>query len=235
MSAAAGDRFCAVIPAYREQGRIGAVVRRVRQFCPDVIVVDDGSPDGTAEEAREAGATVLRHATNQGKGVALVSGIRLAAERGYAFLVTLDADGQHDPADIPALVAAHRRTGAPVVVGNRMGDPRTMPFVRKATNYIMSWLLSRKMGQRVPDTQTGYRLYRTDAILAATQRATAPRFAAESEVLLELAARGARIAAAPIRVIYGDERSKIHPIKDAVRFLRMLRDFDRRKRQAAKP
>jgi glycosyltransferase involved in cell wall biosynthesis len=235
MSVAPEDRYVAVIPAYREQGRIGAVVRRVREFCPDVIVVDDGSDDHTGDEAREAGATVLRQPVNAGKGAALCAGFRLAAERGYPFLVTLDADGQHDPADIPSLVEEHRRTGAPVVVGNRMGNPRAMPFVRKATNYVMSWLLSRKMGQWVPDTQTGYRLYRTDAILAATERATSPRFAAESEVLLELAARGAKIAAAPIRVIYGDERSKIHPVKDTIRFLRMLREFDRRKRQTAKP
>jgi glycosyltransferase involved in cell wall biosynthesis len=231
MTNASADSFCVVIPAYREQGRIGAVVRAVQTYCPAIIVVDDGSEDRTGEEARQAGATVLRNPANLGKGEALAAGFRHARESGFTLVITLDADGQHDPADIPAFLEAHRRTGMPAFVGNRMSNAAHMPLKRRLTNVFMSWLLSRKMGQWVPDTQCGYRLYRCDALEDA--RTEAPRFAAESEILMRLSLRGFRIGSVPIRVIYGDEKSKIRPLRDAVRFARMLRRMSQLRREAA--
>ena len=216
---------CAVIPAYREEGRIGGVVQAVRRILPAVVVIDDGSDDGTAAEAEAAGATVLRHGVNQGKGTALDNGFRRAREDGFETVVTLDADGQHAPEDIPGFLEAYRREGTPVLVGNRMSDPAGMPFVRRMTNRYMSWLLSRKMGQRVPDTKCGFRLYRCD-VLAGVGCGSA-RFDAESEILLALARKGVRMGAVPIRVIYGDEKSKIHPVRDTIRFYRMLHRFEK--------
>jgi glycosyltransferase involved in cell wall biosynthesis len=209
----------AVIPGYREAGRIGPVVEAVRGFLDRVVVVDDGSDDDTAAEAARAGAVVLKHETNRGKGVALETGFRWGREQGLEAVITLDADGQHAPADIPAFLDAYRRGTAPVLVGNRMDNPVGMPFVRRMTNRFMSWLLSREMKQRVPDTQCGYRLYRIDVLEGI---ACGARFDAESEILLALAARGVKLGAVPVQVIYGDEKSKIHPVRDTIRFFRML-------------
>ncbi len=218
-----------LIPAFREQGRIGGVVARARTHGLDVIVVDDGSPDGTAAEAESAGATVVRHPVNRGKGVALTTGFEYARTHGYEALITLDADGQHDPDEIPKFVEAYRRTGYPVLVGNRMWDSRGMPFVRRCTNRFMSWMLSREMKQYVPDTQCGYRLYRCDVIPFVGT--TSERFAAESEILLHIAGRGMTIGAVRIATIYGTERSKIRPGRDTVRFFRMLHNYRRTRRR----
>jgi len=215
-------RWCVLLPAYQEGGRIGATVKAVLPFCPDVVVVDDGSSDGTAAEARAAGAIVVPHERNMGKGVALKTGFQHVMQAGYACVVTMDGDGQHAPEDLPGFLEAYRRSGARVVVGNRMADPKTMPLVRRLTNRFMSGLLSRRMGQHVPDTQNGYRLYGRDVlpILLAT---VSEGFAAESEVLLDLAEAGESMASAPTRIIYGDERSKIRPVRDTIKFFSMLR------------
>lgn len=224
------QRGCVIIPAFNEEPRIAAVVRRVKEHVPAVVVVDDGSRDGTVREAEAAGATVLRHETNRGKGVALETGFRHAREQGFDYLITMDGDGQHDPADLDRFVEAYTRTGIPVLVGNRMTDAARMPWVRRMTNRFMSALLSREMGQYVPDTQCGYRLFRCDVVPLVSAEST--RFAAESEILLHVADRGIRIDAVPVATIYGNEKSKINPFKDTIRFFSMLRRYRRKKRAA---
>lgn len=222
------QRGCVIIPALNEERRIADVVRRVRDQIPEVVVVDDGSRDGTAREAGAAGATVLKHEVNRGKGAALETGFRYACERGFDFAVTMDGDGQHDPDDLPRFIEAHARTGIPVWVGNRMADTGSMPFVRRMTNRYMSWLLSREMGQSVPDTQCGYRLFHCTVIPHVAVETTG--FAAESEVLLKLADRDIRIGSVAVATIYRDEKSKISPIRDALRFFGMLRRHRRSRR-----
>lgn len=218
-----------VIPAFNEQGRIGQVVHRVLEHIANVVVVDDGSSDATAVEAAAAGARVVKHDGNRGKGVALNTGFADARARGFDVVITMDADGQHDPADLPRFMEAYQRTGIPVLIGNRMTANDTMPFVRRMTNRFMSWLLSREMGQYMPDTQCGYRLFRCDVIpLVITH---SERFAAESEILLHVAERGIRIDAVPVATIYRGEKSKINPIKDTLRFFRMLSHYRRNRRQ----
>lgn len=211
---------CVVIPAYREQRMISDVVQRVRKYVQPVIVVDDGSTDRTAEEAAAAGAVVIRHTLNMGKGVALNTGFNYARQNRFDYLITLDADGQHDPADIPRFIEAYERTGIPVLIGNRMGVLSNMPPVRKWTNRGMSWFLSRAMHQYVPDTQCGFRLYRCDVLPFIEAQAT--RFAAESEILLHIATRGIRMDSVPIAVIYNEGQSNINPIRDTFRFFLML-------------
>lgn len=225
--------WCAVIPAYREAARIAPVIQAARAHGATVLVVDDGSPDETARVAESAGAVVLRHPVNRGKGAALETGFGEAIRRGCEVVVTLDADGQHDPAELPRFIEAYQRTGVPVLLGNRMAGSEAMPFVRRTTNRFMSWLLSRLMGQYVPDTQCGYRLYRADVLPLVV--AGAQGFAAESEVLLRLAARGVRMDAVRIRVLYGTEVSKIHPLRDALRFISMLLRFHREQKKARRP
>ena len=219
---------CVIIPAYREAGRIGAVVSEAVRYIPDVIVVDDGSPDGTAVEAARAGARVVRHEVNRGKGAALNTGFKTARDLGFDFAITMDGDGQHAASDLPVFVEACRQTSLPVLVGNRMDDTRSMPLVRRLTNRFMSWLLSREMRQRVPDTQCGFRLYRLAVI--PDLHVGSERFAAESEILLELGGAGVRIGSVPVKTIYGTETSKIHPVRDTIRFFAMLRRYRRRRR-----
>ena len=222
-------RYCAIIPAYREGPRIGRIVAEVLGQGIDAIVVDDGSDDNTAAVAEAAGATVVRHPSNRGKGAALLTGFREARTRGFEAALTIDADGQHDAAEIPKFIEAYERTGIPVLVGTRLWSPEGMPWIRRGTNLLMSWLLSREMGQYVPDTQCGYRLYRVEAL--PRQPMDSARYAAESEILLDMAARGVRFASAPVRTIYRDEKSKINPVVDTLRFLgMMLRHAARRKR-----
>jgi glycosyltransferase involved in cell wall biosynthesis len=215
------NRYCAIVPAFRESARVAGTVAAILRQGIQAIVVDDGSDDDTAGAAAAAGAIVVRHPGNRGKGAALLTGFREARARGFEVAVTIDADGQHDPAEIPKFIEAYERTGIPVLIGNRLWNPAGMPWIRRTTNRFMSWLLSREMGLYVPDTQCGYRLFRCDLIPHVETRAE--RFAAESEVLLHIAARGIAIDSVRIRTIYGDERSKINPVTDTVRFYRMLR------------
>lgn len=223
------DDCCVIIPAYREQGRIGTVVREVKGYIDSVVVIDDGSPDKTADEAATSGAVVVKHDINSGKGVALESGFEWAYKKGYKFLITMDADGQHAAEDLPAFLSAYNDGEYDVIIGNRMWGSEDMPLVRRITNKIMSWLLSRRMKQYVPDTQSGYRLYACKVIKDIKCRSL--RFNAESEILLILAAKNVAIGAIPIKVIYGDEKSKINPLKDTVRFFRMLRKFRKENRK----
>lgn len=217
------QKGCALIPAYLEERRIRGVVQNVLQYIQPVIVVDDGSRDRTAAEASAAGAIVIKHEKNIGKGAALNTGFAYAAKERFDYVITMDADGQHAPADIPGFVEAYRRTGVSALVGNRMADPGGMPLVRKLTNIFMSWYLSKQMGQHVPDTQCGFRLYAAQILpYLATESS---RYAAESETLLRAAAQNIKIGSVPIKVIYRDEKSKIRPFRDTIRFFRMVRRF----------
>ena len=221
-------KVCVIVPAYREERKIGEVVRAIRQHVPDVLVIDDGSPDQTAREAEQAGAQVIRQPVNQGKGAALNVGFAKAREQGFDVAITMDADGQHAPSDLPAFLEAYARTGIPVLVGNRMADVTHMPRIRQWTNRFMSWLLGKLMRQYVPDTQCGYRLYRRDVIPLISSESQ--RFAAESECLLHLAERGIRLGSVRVATIYGDEQSKINPLADTLRFMSMLWRYYRTRR-----
>lgn len=224
-------KVCVLIPAYNEAKHVGAVVREVLEYCPDVVVIDDGSPDETDRVAAEAGATVLEHVHNQGKGAALQTGFDYARANGYDLAITLDADGQHAPSDIPAFLQAYERTHSPVLVGNRMGNVADMPWNRRFVNRFMSDLLSRVMGQYVPDSQCGFRLYHRSAFPEGPYDAHSQRFAAESEILLRLSLQGRKIGAVTIQTIYGDEKSKVNPFFDTIRFFRMLHRFRRIKKE----
>jgi glycosyltransferase involved in cell wall biosynthesis len=217
------QQLCAIVPAFMEERYIAEVVTSLASYVGEVIVVDDGSTDRTASSAQSAGATVLRHDINSGKGAAVNTGLSHAAAGGYELAIVLDADGQHLASDIPGFLHVYTHSQAQIIVGNRMASTEGMPIVRMLTNRFMSWLLSQRMGQRVPDTQCGFRLYETDSL--PFSELASGRFAAESEILLLAADRGLTIGAAPIETVYRDEKSKINPAKDAWRFFRMLRKY----------
>jgi glycosyltransferase involved in cell wall biosynthesis len=209
-----------VIPCLNEAKAVGDVIPAVRPMLPNVLVVDDGSTDDTAVVAERAGASVLRHERPCGKGAALRDGWAEARARGFSWALSMDGDGQHAPADVPKFLERATQGDVALVSGNRMGRPDAMPFVRRCTNRFMSGCLSRVAGVRLPDSQCGYRLMRLDAWAQLEINTSA--FEIESEILVRFARARLGIAFVPIAVIYGDERSKIRPLRDTVRWFRWL-------------
>ncbi len=229
MSGAAIDRtnVAALIPCYFEERFIADVARRVKAQLDTVLVVDDGSTDGTEANARSAGVEVFRHTVNQGKGAAIKTGLRMLSERAaIEYVLVLDGDGQHAPEEIPRFLATANETRAQMLVGNRMSDVETMPFVRKLTNRLMSWQISSVCGQPVPDSQCGFRMIQRE-LLPAMVGIETTKFDYETEMLVVASRRGCKISAVPISTIYGDEKSKIHPVRDTIRFYKMMARFRR--------
>jgi glycosyltransferase involved in cell wall biosynthesis len=211
----------ALIPCYFEEKRIRDVAGRAHAQLDTVLVVDDGSTDSTESEARAAGVEVVRHTVNQGKGAAIKTGLKeLAARTNLEYILILDGDGQHSPEEIPRFLEEANRSHAPMLVGNRMTDTKKMPFVRKMTNRFMSWQISRVCGRAIPDSQCGFRMIQRDLAPALAAIETT-NFDFETEMLVVASRKGCEIAAVPISTIYGDEVSKIHPVRDTIRFFRI--------------
>lgn len=205
----------ALIPAWNEAGRLEQIVRRAGRHLA-VLVVDDGSTDDTALVAREAGAEVVSHPVNQGKGVALRTGFRWALDHDVDGVITLDADGQHEPDEIPAMVSAWKATGADLVIGRR--DFSRMPFPRGHSNALGSWMLSRVLAQPIYDNQCGFRLYSKH--LLETVDLKTRGFELEVEVIVEAVAAGLTLAWVDVQTIYGTGKaSYFNPILDSARFL----------------
>ncbi len=200
----------ALVPAFNAEATVGAVVRGLKESVGRVLVVDDGSSDGTAAAAGAAGAEVLRRPENGGKGAAIRAGL----ERILASLAThvafVDADGQHDPADLPALLAA-ARAGDDFVIGSRMADPDAIPRYRYRTNEIGSQVLSRMTGLEVEDAQSGYRVVSADLLRRLALNARG--YIIETEMLLKAAPHLKRFRHVPVRAIYGGP-SHYRPFRD---------------------
>ena len=221
------DTVCAIIPAHEEERFIEGVIRGVRAHVERVIVVDDHSLDNTAAAAAAAGATVIRHSQQLGKGAAIKTGLRQAAAERYEYFLFLDGDGQHDPNEIPTFLAKIGRSQTDLVVGNRMINPATMPWVRRLTNRFMSWQISNLCHLELPDSQCGYRLARERLLPVLLQ--SSDGFAFETECLLLAARGGFSIDFVPIRAIYRAEQSKIRPARDTLGYFQVLFKHVRRR------
>lgn len=215
------SQTAAVIPAYQDEKHIGDIVRRTRERLDHVIVIDDGSSDQTAQRAREAGAEVIVHDENRGKGEALKTGLGHLLNREVTWVSLLDSDGQHLPEEIDRFMAAAAAATRPsFFIGNRMNDLAGMPFVRRIVNRYMSRRISRVCGQEIPDTQCGFRML--DRQLIPELLGGGHRFDYETEVLIIAGRKGYRIESVPITTVYTDQVSKIHPMRDAIRFFKMM-------------
>ncbi|MGK2849416.1 MAG: glycosyltransferase family 2 protein [Candidatus Limnocylindrales bacterium] len=213
----------ALIPAYLEGPRIGAVVEAARRHLP-VVVIDDGSTDDTAAAAERAGATVLRQVPNAGKGAALRAGFRYALAAGAEAAITLDADGQHDPDEIPAFLAAWSAARPELIVGQR--DFAAMPRVRRLSNTVGGWAVSAAVGRHVPDNQSGYRLIgRT--LMGRLLDSDETGFEFEVEMIARCIALGLPIGWVPIRTIYAGAPSHIRPLRHLTEFARVTRKAGR--------
>jgi len=217
-------RVTALIPGYEEGPRIAAVVAAASRHLR-VIVVDDGSTDDTAANAEAAGAEVIRQVPNQGKGAALRAGFARALEDGCAAVVTLDADGQHDPDEIPRFIAAYAAPGASgprpeLIIGSRDFD--RMPPVRRLSNTIGTAAFSWAVGRRVPDNQSGYRLLGR-RLMTAMLESRESGFEFEIEMIAVCIRNGWTLDWVPISTIYAGEPSHIRPMSHLRHFGRATR------------
>jgi glycosyltransferase involved in cell wall biosynthesis len=210
--------FIAVIPAYNESEHITPVVELAGRHLP-VLVVDDGSIDETSHRAETAGAQVLHQIPNQGKGAALRAGFRKALDQGCDAVITLDADGQHDPMEIPKFLEAYARRPADLIIGMRSFNQ--MPFSRRLANTTGRWLFTWALGKPIPDNQSGYRML-SRRLMEALLDSTEQGFEFEVEMIATCLRRKYDLAWVPIRTIYSGESSHIHPFQHIVNFFRIV-------------
>jgi glycosyltransferase involved in cell wall biosynthesis len=208
-------RAVALIPAFNEAATIRDVVTGLVRAVDRVVVVDDGSSDRTGALAREAGGQVLTHQANMGKGRAIRTGLEALAGSGFTHVLVLDADMQHLPSEAPRLLDSAARTGADIVLGVRQFGRDGMPAARYYANRIGSRALSSFVGVRLDDTQCGFRAFRLPALRGLRLRSRG--YEIETEMLVKLARRGARIATVPVTAVYGGQASKLRPVRDTTR------------------
>jgi glycosyltransferase involved in cell wall biosynthesis len=202
-----------LIPAFNEARTIGALVAAAKTYVPDVLVVDDGSVDNTASAA--AGAIVHRHKTNRGKGAALKTGFNYVLDHSYDWVITMDADGQHDPHDLAAFLPLSDRFD--LILGNRMEESARVPWLRRLANLSACSIVSTLCAQRILDSQTGFRAY--SAALLRAVRLHCSHYDLETEVIVKAARQGFRIGHVRIKTIYAGELSRFRNLKDSLRFL----------------
>jgi glycosyltransferase involved in cell wall biosynthesis len=211
-------RVAALVPAYQAAAHLGEVLARLAALAspPEVLVVDDGSRDATSEVAHQACVRVLAFPGNRGKGFALLAGFDALAD--FDAVVTLDADGQHPPESFPDFVRA-AEAGADLVLGTRAITPDMPPPRRFANRFSSAWC-SAIAGQRIGDSQCGYRLYRREVLKRTPVRAS--RYEVETEMAVRAARLGFRLAEVAIPTVYGDETSHLNPVRDVPRIVGMM-------------
>jgi len=213
-------KVCCIVPAYQESRAIDRVVTLTQKYCDRVVVVDDGSTDGTGKIALQSGAAVLTHSSNQGKGAALRTGFKYALENNFEIILTLDGDLQHNPHSIPRFLKKIFE-GYDIVIGSRYTtQSEEMPFIRKLSNLITTRALRVFFKIPVTDSQSGYRAFRREVLARISVRDDG--FAAETEILIDAQRAGFRIGEVPIATNYGDEESKIRASRDTFRWIKTL-------------
>ena len=211
------ERYAVLIPAYNAQRTVAPVIVQARLELEPVVVIDDGSHDDTGEVARAVGATVLRHEHNRGKGGALKTGFTWALEQGFDGVITLDADGQHLPTQIPRFVEEREASGADLIIGGRSHLFGQMLPRRRMANRFSAWTISIAAGKRVTDSQSGFRFYSARMLRALKLRTDG--FDMESEAIVRAGRGGFSIVTIPIELGFVDGVSTSHykPLKDTLR------------------
>lgn len=211
------QRYVALIPALNAANLVAPVIRGAAEHVERVCVIDDGSSDGTGDVARAAGAFVLTHDQNRGKGAALKTGFAWALEEGYPAVVTLDADGQHLPSDIPRLIEAFEKSGAALVIGGRSHLFAQMLPRRRMANRFSAWVIGKMARALIHDSQSGFRVYSAQLLRGLHLRSDG--FDLESEVIVLAGNRGLKIVTTPIDLgfVNGVSTSHYRPLHDTLR------------------
>lgn len=211
------ERIAVIIPALNAEATLPAVVAAARAQLEPVVVIDDGSSDATSEVARAAGATVLRHERNRGKGGALKTGFAWALENGFDCVITLDADGQHLPSEIPKFVRERTVGNADLIIGGRSHLFGGMLPRRRLANQFSAWSISIAAGTRITDSQSGFRLYSASLLRRLSMRTNGFDF--ESEVIVRAGRAHVKIVTIPIELGFVDGIATSHyrPLVDTLR------------------
>jgi len=212
-------RNAALICAYNEEKHIREVIERYFKYLKDVIVINDGSSDDTLDEVKKTNAKIISYKENKGKGYALKKGFDYAIKNKFDYLILLDGDGQHEPKEIPKFIREINK-GYDLIIGCRRKRHSDMPYIRRATNFLSSLSLSIKLKHKIKDTQSGYRAINLNFLKNIKLKRN--RYDLESEILIKIIRQKAKIKCITIKTIYRDETSTIHPIKDTLRFFRIL-------------
>lgn len=210
----ARDTIAVLIPAYNASGSLRGVIEGIKGYKSDIVVVDDGSTDATAEIARAAGAQVLRHRRNRGKGVALQTGFRFLLHQGYGAIITMDADGQHDPSFIPRFIRAYEEGRGDIIIGSRAGEFNAMSWLRRFWNQLGVKAVSKLTGTPLTDTQSGYRLITAEVLGGLPLRAAG--YEGELELLIKACKWGHSVVEIPVTTHFIDGRPSSHfrPVRD---------------------
>ena len=212
-------KVCAVIPFYNEKDFLAYVVTETLNFVDNIIAVNDGSTDGSEKTIINFDSVqIINLDRNYGKGYALQKGFDESLKSNYDIVITLDADKQHNPTSIPDFISKLDKFD--IAIGNRLNDTKIMPFQRILSNKITSALLSLKTGQKILDSQCGYRAYKTEVLKKV--RSFSFGYEAESEMIVYAARAGFKIGFVNISTIYGNERSKMNPINAILGFIKIL-------------
>lgn len=210
----------AIIPAYNEEKNISIVIEKCKKYVDKIMVIDDGSTDNTAVIARESGADTIINKENIGKTDSLKKGFIKGLEEGAEIFMLLDADGQHNPQEIPLFIDKIKE-GYDLVIGARKFKPEFMPFIRIFANTTSSYLVSLISGIRIKDSQSGYRAVKREIIERIS--ITSTRYQSDTEMIVKAAKCGFKIGFVPISTIYHPEaRSKVNQIIDPIRFIILL-------------
>lgn len=210
-----------IIPAYNAASTLNLLLARLMEFAPkhDIIVIDDGSTDNTAEAAKLSGVELIIHQHNKGKGAALRSGFELALNKGYEAVITIDADGQHDTKYIPELKDIFRAGHYDILIGSRRNEFTRMSFARFISNSITTTVVSILAGAKISDSQSGYRII--SASVLKNVKLKTSRYQMESELLIKAGRQGFKIGSLDITNIPGGT-SHISHLKDTLRFVKMV-------------
>ena len=211
-------KICILIPTFNEAKAIGALISAIKQRNIDVYVSDDGSTDDTVRIAKKLGVHVITNAVRTGKGATLRRGFDHLLPLDYTGVIVMDGDGQHAPEDLEGFLKKINEDAQCIIIGDRLINPQGMPWIRLMTNKIMSFIISIGCGQKVNDTQSGFRYINLD--IYKNLQITTSGYEIETEVLMKSAKKGYTIYSVPIKTIYGDETSKIQPFHDTIRFLK---------------
>lgn len=215
------DKIAVIIPAFNAEKSITALIEKIQKQYPelDIIVIDDGSIDQTFSLAKKVKAIVLQHQFNLGKGEALKTGFHYAKEKNYSYVITMDADLQHDPKHIKDFLQKTKNEKADFILGARHFSFQNMPWDRVLTNSITSVFLTLLSGQKIKDSQSGYRMISVEVLKSIPLRSK--KYDLESEILIKAGRKGFKIQTMEISTIYAESKSFINPFSDTGRFLRI--------------